>query len=306
VARVRAIGPAKSAAVLLGPTVGATTAPVATAQLAIKPCVPWRREAYAGRSTSPGCLGTVGAARSSAWLPVCSSVRMTCPPCLATAGAGWSTAHTATTGSAHATGSSGLALSQSSTRGGGQAACLSKPPDPAGADRLAHPSLAHRIGDLAGRPVPERPPGIRGVCTRHRDPLDPLCRRHRGRRARAGVSGQRRPDHRGAHGIMAPIGFPRLQRGGKRAPSLAPCLSRPALAVHLARHVARAGSRLQRSKNLGTPSQPLGTRLPARHLLQAGPLSCGQRPPGGCRGGWRNGGGHTKRLSGDLGSFEPL
>ena len=50
--------------------------------------------------------------------PVFSSVLMTCPPCLATAGACWYASHTATTWSANAPGSSGLALSQYSTRCG--------------------------------------------------------------------------------------------------------------------------------------------------------------------------------------------
>ena len=101
--------PAKSSSVLLGPLVGATTSPVAPSQLAIKHCVPWRRYAYLGRSTRPGFIGKVGAARSSAWSPVFSSVLMTCPPCRATSGACWYASHTATTWSVNATGSSGLA-----------------------------------------------------------------------------------------------------------------------------------------------------------------------------------------------------
>ena len=78
--------PRKVFFVLLGPMVGATTSPVATSKLAIKHCVPWRMYSYSGRSTRPGCIGKVGAARSSAWIPFFSSVPMTCPPCLATAG----------------------------------------------------------------------------------------------------------------------------------------------------------------------------------------------------------------------------
>jgi hypothetical protein len=150
------------------------------------------------------------------------------------------------------------------------------------------------------------PPGIRRVFTRHRDDLDHLFRRQRGRRARAGVIGQRLHDQRGVHFLMVLIGFNRLQLGGKRAPSPAPGVYRPAIEAHLARHVALVGSRLQRSKHLGTPYQPLGTRLPARHLLQAGPLSCRQLHSGGYRGGWRQGGGPTQLLSGALGSFELL
>src|SRR4030095_3195139 len=69
VAMVWAICPAKSSSVLLGPIVGATTSPVATSKLAIKHCVPWRRYAYSGRSTRPGCIGQGGAARSRACIP---------------------------------------------------------------------------------------------------------------------------------------------------------------------------------------------------------------------------------------------
>jgi hypothetical protein len=113
-----AIGVAQSSAVLLGPTVGATTAPGATAKLAINPGVPGRRSAYSGRAPRPGGLGQVGAARSSAWLPVFSSVLMTGPPGLAPAGACGYTSHTAVTWAAHATGAAGVALRPYSTRGG--------------------------------------------------------------------------------------------------------------------------------------------------------------------------------------------
>jgi len=119
---VWALGPAKSSSVLRGPPVGATTSPGATSKLALKHGVPWRRYAYAGRSTSLGCLGKVGAARASAWRPGFSSVLMPWPPGLATAGACWYASHTATTWSATATGASGLALSPYATRGGGQSA----------------------------------------------------------------------------------------------------------------------------------------------------------------------------------------
>src|SRR6266699_3489434 len=56
---------------------GRTTSPVATSKLAIKHCVPWRRYSYSGRSTRPGCIGQVGAVRSSACIPGFSSVLMT-------------------------------------------------------------------------------------------------------------------------------------------------------------------------------------------------------------------------------------
>ncbi len=120
-ALVWALGAAQSSSVLLGPMLGATTAPVATAKGAIQHGGPWRREAYAGRSTSPGCLGKVGAARSSACLPSCSAVLMRCPPSWAMAGARCYPSHTAATWAGNATGSSGVALSPYAPRCGCQA-----------------------------------------------------------------------------------------------------------------------------------------------------------------------------------------
>jgi hypothetical protein len=128
------------------------------------------------------------------------------------------------------------------------------------------------------------PPGIRGIFTRDCDNLADLFRRKRGRRARAGVIGQSRHEHRGERFIMAPIGFYLLELGGQCEPSLAPCMYRLTIEAHLPRHVALGGSRLQRSKNLGTPYQPLGTCLPAHNLLQASPLSCCELHPGGYHG----------------------
>jgi hypothetical protein len=113
---------AQSSSVLLGPMVGVTTSPVATSKVALKHCVPWRRYAYSGRSTRPGRLGQVGAARSSACMPVFSSVLMTWPPAWATAGACCYPAHTAATWAVQATGASGVALSQDSPRWGGTSA----------------------------------------------------------------------------------------------------------------------------------------------------------------------------------------
>jgi hypothetical protein len=118
------------------------------------------------------------------------------------------------------------------------------------------------------------PPGIRRLFTRDRHKLDNLFRRKSGWRARARGIGQSLHAHRSEHFLRAPVGFNLLQLGGQSKPALAPWVYRPAIEAHLARHVALVGSRLQRSKNLGASYQPLGTRLPARNLLQAGPLSC--------------------------------
>jgi hypothetical protein len=128
-------------------------------------------------------------------------------------------------------------------------------------------------------------------------------RRKGGRRTRAWVSGQGCHDHGGERLVTAPIDFNRLQLGGEGEPPLAPRLSRPAMEVQLAHHMALVGSRLQRQKHLGASHQTLGPGLTARNLLQAGPLSCGQLPPGGYGGGRRNGGGHTSILAEELSCF---
>ena len=90
------------------------------------------------------------------------------------------------------------------------------------------------------------PPGIRRIFTRDRDNLDNLFRRKSGWRARARVISQSLRNHRGERFIRSPIGFQLLQLGGQSTPSLAPCVYRPAIEAHLARHVALVGSHLQR------------------------------------------------------------
>jgi hypothetical protein len=122
VARVGARGPATSSAVLLGRPGGATTAPGAPSPLASNHGGPWRREASAGRSPTPGGMGQGGAARSRACRPVCSSGLMPGPPGAALAGAGGATAHPAVPGAVHAPGASGVAWHPYAPRGGGQAA----------------------------------------------------------------------------------------------------------------------------------------------------------------------------------------
>jgi hypothetical protein len=164
-------------------------------------------------------------------------------------------------------------------------------PDTAGPERLAHPAVADGRGSLPGRPMPHGPASIRRRFPRDRAHLAHLCRRHAPRRERLS---------------RAPSGCTLLPFGGQSQPALAPEGSRPAREAPLARPVALGGSRLQRSTTLGAPSQPRGTRRPARPLLPAGPLSCRQRPPGGDRGGWRHGGGPRKLLAGALASCELL
>ena len=89
------------------------------------------------------------------------------------------------------------------------------------------------------------PPGIRRVFTRDRDHLDNLFRRKSGRCARARAIGQGLHDHGGERFLRGPISFHLLQLGSQSQPSLAPCVYRPAIETHLARHVALIGSHLQ-------------------------------------------------------------
>ena len=76
-----------SSSVRVGPSVGAMTLPVATSRFAIKHVVPLRMYSNSRRSSRPGRIGRVGAARSSAWMLVFSSVETTWVPCACSAGA---------------------------------------------------------------------------------------------------------------------------------------------------------------------------------------------------------------------------
>ena len=76
VATVRATRPAKSASVRVASTVGAITRPVATSKFAVGHCVPWRMDSCSRRSTRPGLMGNVSAARSTACMPVFSSTQV--------------------------------------------------------------------------------------------------------------------------------------------------------------------------------------------------------------------------------------
>ena len=147
------------------------------------------------------------------------------------------------------------------------------------------------------------PPGSRWVFTRHGDNLDDLFRRKRGGRARAGVIGQSLHDHGGERFVTAFLGFHLLQLGGEGTPPPPPHLYRPAMDVHLAHAVALGGPRLEGQKHRGAPHQTLRAGLTADHLLQAGPLSCGQLHSGGDGRKRRNSGGHKSILSEELGHF---
>jgi len=78
----------KSASVRVSPIVPRTV-PVATSNAAIRAFVPCRIDSNSRRSTWPGFIGRLLAARSSAWIAVISSIETVCAPCSAPVGAAW-------------------------------------------------------------------------------------------------------------------------------------------------------------------------------------------------------------------------
>jgi integrase/recombinase XerD len=70
----------KSASVRVSPMLPRTL-PRATSNAAIRAFVPWRIYSNSRRSTCPGFIGRLLAARSSAWIPVISSIETVCTPC---------------------------------------------------------------------------------------------------------------------------------------------------------------------------------------------------------------------------------
>jgi hypothetical protein len=147
------------------------------------------------------------------------------------------------------------------------------------------------------------PPGILRVFPCHSDNVHDLFRRTRGRRARAGVSGQGLHAHGGERFGTACVGFHLRQLGGQGTPPSAPHRDRAALEVHLAPDVALGGSRREGQKALGASHQTLGASLTAGHRLQAGPLSCGPLHPGRDGRQQRNSGSHTSILLEEFGHF---
>ena len=76
----RARGPTPSSSVLVGPTHGARTGPVATSTGASPGGVPGRMSSHAPRATTPGGRGRGGGARAGACRPVVAAVRTTGTP----------------------------------------------------------------------------------------------------------------------------------------------------------------------------------------------------------------------------------
>src|SRR6266542_2873675 len=108
-------------------------------------------------------MGSAGAARSSAWMPVISSVLTTCPPRAWSAGAAAYTSQMVCTWAdhaAHGSGSSRRGVSQYRLWWGLSAAASrnpqrprsQKPSDGADGDALDDAPLDHFVRDLAGRP----------------------------------------------------------------------------------------------------------------------------------------------------------
>ena len=94
VAIVRSTCSAKSASVRVASTVGAITRPVAASTFAVGHGVPWRTDSCSRRSTRPGLMGNVSAARSTACMPT-QIVRIPCV--LRRSGAFASVSHTSRT-----------------------------------------------------------------------------------------------------------------------------------------------------------------------------------------------------------------
>ena len=80
----------KSSSVRVSPIVPRTL-PMATSKAAIRAFVPCLIYSNSRRSTCPGFIGRLLAARSRACIPVISSTETVWPPCAATVGAVWYT-----------------------------------------------------------------------------------------------------------------------------------------------------------------------------------------------------------------------
>ena len=81
----RLVGGSQAAQTLTGAC--QRNAEVATSNAAIRALVPCRTYSNSRRSTCLGFIGRLGAARSSAWMPVISSIETVCTPCPAAVGA---------------------------------------------------------------------------------------------------------------------------------------------------------------------------------------------------------------------------
>src|SRR6478609_1878380 len=278
VATVRSMCAAKSASVRVGPTLGATIRPSTTSKLAIKHCVPWRTYSNSRRSTWPGRIGSVGAARSRAWMPVISSVLTTCPPRATSVGASAYVVHTASICAASAAGSRSRGVSQYRLRCGLIAAPSrnQKPPDGAGGDALHDPAFDRLSGQFAGRPLADRAPRVaRRLAGQRHDPAELLGRepggRARARRVRQDPANARRQRP------VVPVGLGREQR--RRLPGPAPppgaggVLRHPDLPPDLL--VVRPAGR--RQHHPGPPDLLLRARLPPHEPLQHPPLARRER-----------------------------
>src|SRR6266536_2197678 len=225
---VRSMWAAKSASVRVGPTDGAMTAPVATAKLAISAWVPWRTYSNSRRSTWPGRSGSVGAARSSAWMPVISSVPTPWTPWSWRAGAAAYRSQTACTCAAKATGSSTRGVSQYRLRWGLSAAASrnQKPPDAAGGDTAHDAPRGRLISQFAGRPLADGTARVPRWLAGDRHDLAQLLGRERRWRPRPWRIRQHTLEHGVERAVVVRAAFQfrgqqRLRRGG---PPVAPGL----------------------------------------------------------------------------------
>src|SRR6266542_3590158 len=278
-ATVRSTCAAKSASVRVGPTAAAMTLPVATAKVAMSAWVPCRMYSNSRRSTAPEHIGSVGAARSSAWMPVISSVLTTCVPCAWSAGAAAYSSQMVRTSAANRSGSSTRSVSQYRVRWGLSAAASrnQKPPDGAGGDALDDAPCDRLVGQLAGRPLADGPPRVTRWLAGHRDDLAQLLRRKRWRRARSGRVRQHGA-HRHRQGAVvvrrtAALLLSHPQRPGRGSPPLPPELHRVAAQPPLLRDLARAHPVDRGAHDARAGDDGLRRRPSANQALQHAPLT---------------------------------
>src|SRR4029450_10410775 len=209
VATVWSMCAVKSASVRVGPTVGATRRPWTTSKLAMRHCVPWRTYSNSRRSTWPGRPGSVGAARSRAWIPVISSVLTTCPPRAWSAGASAYTVQTGAICAARTAGSRSRGVSQYRLWCGLTAAAPKNqaPPDAAGGDTLDDAPLDRLISQFAGRPLANGPARVGRWLAGHGHDLAAVVGGERCRCPRSGLVRQHAPDDRRQRPVVTGASF---------------------------------------------------------------------------------------------------
>src|SRR5919202_1733513 len=282
VATVRSICAAKSAAVRVGPTVGATTRPCVTSQVAIRHWVPWRTYSHSRRATRPGRTGRVGAARASAWMPVISSVLTTCPPRAWMAGAAASTVQIVSIPCASSAGSRSRGVRQYRLSCGLIAAASKnqEPPDTAGGDAWHDVPFDRLVSQFAGRPLTDGPPRIPRRLAGDGHHLAELLRRKRRRRPGAWRVRQHIADHLRQRAVVVLI----LALSFRHRHRLTGCRPAPSPRAGGVRGHPHPAPRRRIGRAVGggeddpcPPDLVRRTRVPPHHLLEHSPLARGGR-----------------------------